>query len=433
MKKFIKNALVCLTALVVSLAGHALTPFASVFVADGAAATTTTANTDMYYGIEQVEISMKDLVANNYEVTVDVFFNYAENGILSTNDIYLYFAPIESPDNDETILDPLNTDARGNALESGLYLNGIVSRNFSSENFSTFIGAYTDANGIVHTSCYGGKPVYNDYSTEEPGRITLCSIKFTVPQTAAAGDQYNIVWWDEKNSENKNGYVYDADNNTYSGYHFVDGFIKISEEETVECAGITCSTDFIGNFYADDQTAVSFGDLQITAIMNDGDKIDITADCAFVNDPTPYYRYWTVYDDGIQILKFTVNVIYNGSNTSVADYCETNGTSIIGSAIICIAQRGDANLDHAVDTRDAAAMAKYSSLKASLDQNAPDPTLCEDNDELAKCVSDVNGDGVIDTRDAACDAKYASMSASYAGDLNQSEKYVEIWSSIVSE
>ncbi len=236
--------------------------------------------------------------------------------------------------------------------------------------------------------------------------------------------------------------VYDADGKCIKGtaYFNNSGLYCYTGNLTVYaqwapmsvCTGVTCTSKTSAYMYADDKSTAILNNYSVTAEFSNGENIDITADCTLANTPSPYSLYWNAYDEGTPMQKFNVNVIYNGSNTAVADYCETNGTSIIGSVDVCVAQRGDANLDHNVDAKDAATIAKYTSQSAIV-QNSDDLVLSEVDDELAKFVGDANGDCTIDAKDAATVAKYTSLSAGYAGELSESEKYVEIWNSIVSE
>ncbi len=158
---------------------------------------------------------------------------------------------------------------------------------------------------------------------------------------------------------------------------------------------------------------------------------DISATGSGSDDLSPFDLYWSMTPSANEFTcsyKFNMSKIdelFSDINTKYGldlDYesnsdllegilYDENGNAIdLGSFTCKVAQRGDANLDHAVDTRDAASMAKYCSLVAN---GAENPELSANDNELAQFAGDVNGDGVIDTRDAASAAKYASIYATY--------------------
>lgn len=89
--------------------------------------------------------------------------------------------------------------------------------------------------------------------------------------------------------------------------------------------------------------------------------------------------------------------------------------------------RGDANLDHDIDAKDAALIARYSSTVAGLAPGDDEPLLSATDNERAKQVADVNNDGVIDAKDASLIAKYSSYYSTYSNEYTEAEKYYEIW------
>ncbi len=181
-------------------------------------------------------------------------------------------------------------------------------------------------------------------------------------------------------------------------------------------------------FYADDKTPLSFENYTITAVMGDGTRLDITQDCAVAGNATPYSLYWDEYNTGSPVLDFKAYFEYNGSSEAVLEYLENKGTDTLCSVDLCVGQRGDANLDHFVDTKDAASMARYCAVAAG---GLETPVLSEKDNELALYIGDTNADGLIDTKDAAMAAKYVALYASSSSD-DAAQIYYDVWSGLLA-
>ncbi len=198
-------------------------------------------------------------------------------------------------------------------------------------------------------------------------------------------------------------------------------------ETVVNIAAESNTGEEIPLLYADDKTPISLENYTITAIMGDGSKRDITQDCFVLDDVAPYSLYWDAYNTGSPALDFKAYFGYIGNDGAVLEYLENKATDKLCGVDFKIAQRGDANLDHFIDTKDAALMANYCSLEAS---GAEPPTLSATNNLLAFFAGDNNTDGVIDTKDAAKVARYASLYAAYSPADDTAQLYYEIWSEI---
>ncbi len=148
---------------------------------------------------------------------------------------------------------------------------------------------------------------------------------------------------------------------------------------------------------------------------------------------SPFDIYWSAYNANVPTCEFEYTYKFDmaeidrffGRLNAITGYglsyeedfdlfvdilYDENGNAIdLGSFTCKIAQRGDANLDHAVDTRDAALIAKYQSELAT----GSTPVLNAENNELALFAADFNSDSFTDTKDASNAAKYASIYATY--------------------
>ncbi len=254
--------------------------------------------------------------------------------------------------------------------------------------------------------------------------------------------------------ENKVTYDYDAGNGetveftlTYTLAEEVSGIIgtglsaDISLEDITYISddnspviSFTASVDYRGNEYFLDISDY----IMVSADTDIDPTLDMTATGTGDESVSAFDLYWSAYNAGTPTTEFTCEYIFDMSRVDEL-FCELTAISGLsmnyednadyfeyilyedGEAILIgdepytckIAQRGDANLDHAVDTRDAASMAKYCSLVAN---GAENPELSATDNELAQFSGDVNCDGVIDTKDAAIAAKYASLYAVYESD-----------------
>ena len=187
-----------------------------------------------------------------------------------------------------------------------------------------------------------------------------------------------------------------------------------------ECTDISCTINYMGGFYADDQTAIASDDLVIIATMSDGATLDITADCAVEDDVTPYSLYWDAYNAGNPTFEFTADFVYDGENEAVLAYLEGMGTDVVYSVALNIGQRGDVSLDHVADNYDASMIQKYlvdySSYETLLQFGVvtDEPILNEENNEFALILSDCDANGEHVAGDAALLLKWEADSAEYA-------------------
>ncbi len=175
-------------------------------------------------------------------------------------------------------------------------------------------------------------------------------------------------------------------------------------------------------------------------------KVSANAD----NGISAFDMYWSAYEAGKPMNEFSGEYIFDMTNIDAvfADLSEQAGTTltyesnfdlllnvlydesgngiVVGEYEFLIAQQGDANLDHTVDAKDAAAVAKYSSSVSSGSNGADSTIFSENNNDLAQLAANVNGDSVIDAKDAALIAKFSSYTQG-----SDSEKYTNIWDSFM--
>ncbi len=216
--------------------------------------------------------------------------------------------------------------------------------------------------------------------------------------------------------------------------HWVQLFAKIQSVGTLpsNTSYPVVSVEFSQNeiyALADDRTPLSNSNFTVKAKLSNGTYKDITADCSFENDASPYSIFWADADN-LSTLCFA-KVVYNGTDSAVTEYFEAMGNSTAGIASLNIVMRGDANLDNAIDTRDASLVAAFSSALASTPSGANTPQLSTTNNKLALLAADTNADGSVDTRDASLIATHSSESAASAI-TNKAIRYYNIWNRLVT-
>lgn len=413
----------------------------SPFKADAAYAESVTLS------LGKVCISPQELAENGYTVTIPVRVYGAYDGILSFDSTYIAFGDIDLGDN------PLDI---GNVCAQDAKLS-ISQQDISSENFNITSSFGFVENGIDAFSISG----YCSYN-RSGDEITLCELSFTLPQTAQLGDIYNIAWYDALNSALKP--AISSQNGDYEIEHS-DGLVYIGS------LGVTNYSQYESAYLADDTEAVGTDvalainpDVQGHSAVDISDLVSFGFDGCQTMDTTyaqsgdasvsPFDLYWGAYQTGGKLLDFSGNLTID--KTCLDSLCERIGAAIgieldpvadfsffegtlldengeliaLGDFDFCISQRGDANLDHSVDAKDAALVAKYSSQLAVLPPGADLPDISSTNNELAKLSADTNGDGAIDAKDAANTAKFSSENSISSFDAPKT--YYTIWSSILN-
>ncbi len=173
----------------------------------------------------------------------------------------------------------------------------------------------------------------------------------------------------------------------------------------------------------------------ITKIVSPDSSLDVantSSSSATEEYVSPFDLYWSARNAGITECEFVytyrmdmskIDALFNRINARTGydlSYQENfdlfvnilydeNGNALdLATQTVNIVQRGDANLDHAVDTKDAALIAKYQSELAA---GSSTPMLNAENNELALFAADFNSDSSTDTKDAANCAKFASIYA----------------------
>lgn len=403
-------------------------------------------STPITLSIGKVCISYEALSENNYTVSVPVQVFGAEQGVLSFDSSYIAFGDINSGEYSLDIGNVCTQEGKLSISQDGISSEGYnltPSFEMTSEGFDCFsISGYCSENQT-------GNPV------------TLCVLTFTLPQTAQTGDIYNIVWYDALNS------ILSPEVSSLSGdydINYSNGLVYIGS------LGVTNSSQYESMYLADDTKALTSSVcLDINPDIQGHSAVDISSLISFgVNgcgsfDTTyaqigddaisPFDLYWGAY------LNSSESNVFSGSCsidiTRFDELCSRVGEALgieldpsadfmffegvlfdkqlnpiaLGDFSFRIVQRGDANLDHSVDAKDAAAIAKYSSLLATLAPGADAPTLSQTDDALAKLAADINGDATHDAKDAANAAKYSSQSSISSYDAPKT--YYTIWSGLL--
>ncbi|MBQ7132780.1 MAG: hypothetical protein IJO29_09425 [Oscillospiraceae bacterium] len=166
---------------------------------------------------------------------------------------------------------------------------------------------------------------------------------------------------------------------------------------------------------------------------------------------SPFDLYWSAYNSGNPTTGFNgtyafdtnridelfddINEEYGldlsydeNSDLFIGILYDENGNAIdLGSFNCKVAQRGDANLDHTVDAKDASAIAKYTAQSAI----SSDVSMNSTDNELGVFAGDTNSDGTIDAKDAANIAKFTAQKALCSPDIPEAQSYWEIWNNIL--
>lgn len=225
-------------------------------------------------------------------------------------------------------------------------------------------------------------------------------------------------------------------------------------------------------FYADDTNSINIGRMDIKLYQYDENANSWSLVTTFLKSQyteflynidanvdenravNPYTMYFTEYSNGTPTNDFEIELtvsdisrfnlslttdIARSTNINIdsegllplmtlGTLYDSNGNPLsVGTVDISISLRGDANLDHVIDSRDAALISKYASDIAIGTEN---PVISAINNALAKIVADVNNDEVIDTRDASNVSIYSSKNANYVSGVPAYQKYIDIWTEI---
>lgn len=397
--------------------------------------------------IGKICISADELAQNNYTVSVPVWALGAQNGVVSFDSTYIAFGDI---DTDAFDVELNNSVAQGGNIS-------ITQEDIVSENFSITSSFELVSNDIAAFSVGG-------YCSEiqRSERITLFELSFTLPESAQIGDVFNIAWFDELNSQlspavsSQNGdydisYINGA---VYIGSLGVDNYSQYENmyfaEDTEALTGdigVAINPDVQGHSVIDISQLVCFGiegvrNFDLNCVENGDDAVsafDLYWGSLESGNPTNAFsgnckvdstcfdvlcrrigEFLGVKLSGISDTLFFENVLF-----------DDNGKALnLGQYDFRIVQRGDSNLNHTVDAKDAAAIARYSSQMASVIPGESMPELNSDDNELAQFAADVNGDGAIDAKDAANVARFASQSA--ISPYDEAKAYYTIWNDILN-
>ncbi len=407
---------------------------ATVAIAASAQAVVTAATNSNNYvvlHIEQQAVDLDELIESDYQVSVRVYATGAQYGIDSWNSKFLCYTDC-TPEGYNEIW-----------TESYIHCGGAMSLDkktgIESDNFNITVGALTNnPTGIVQVNGYSSETIYNDNLTDEVGGVTFFTLTFTLPENTCSGDFFNIIWWDEKNIENRNSMI-SGDSVSYSTF-YDHGFIRITSDNDTpddECVDITCEEEHLGFFYAEDQTALSLQNCSAQALLYDGTVIDISADCTLKTQASPYALYWDAYNAGNATFNFRLDIVYCGNDSNIIAYCDKNGYTI-GSVGLTIGQRGDANLDHAPNNYDSAEITKYIAdmqeyeISSAFGSDAAMPLLCSGS-KLAVFLADCSGDGKITTIDTALLSEWEVLSVRYSIMQNYTpDELCTLWAQILN-
>lgn len=394
------------------------------------------ASNNVVLHIEQQVITLDDLVESDYQVNVRIYSTGAQRGIDSWNSKFLCYADCTPSGYDEIYTASMVLCGDTMSLDKKTGIN--------SDNFNITVGALTNNPvGVVQVSGYSSETVYNDNLTDTVGEVTLYTLTFTLPKTACDGDVFSIIWWDEKNSENRNGIVA-ADSEAYNTY-YEHGFIMVVSDSYTpddECIGISCEDGYLGSFYADDKNTLALSSPCVQATLFDGGVVDISDDCVLKAETSPYELYWDAYGSGNPTFNYSLDIIYCGNDNNIVAYCEKYGYTV-GSVGLTIGQRGDVDLDHTANNFDTAEITKYIAdmqvyeTAVSFGQPAVMPLLCNGNN-LSVFLADCSGDGDITTQDAAALTQWEALVARYsimqslAGTPADAQELCALWEQILN-
>ena len=415
----LKRALGFAAAVVIS-AGLAISAWgaeqnASAAIAAAASRTVSTmasASNDVVLHIEQQVVTLGELAESDHRVSVRIYSTGAQRGIDSWNSKFLCYADCTPSGYDEIYTASMVLCGEEMSLDKK---TGI-----SSDNFNITVGALTNNPvGVVQVSGYSSETIFNDNLTDTAGEVTLYTLTFTLPETACDGDVFSIIWWDEKNSENRNSLVA-ADSEAYNTY-YEHGFIMVVSDSFTpddECIGISCEDGYLGTFYADDKNALALSSPCVQATLFDGSVVDIGDDCVIKAETSPYALYWDAYNSGNPTFNYSLDIVYSGNDSNIVAYCEKYGYTV-GSIGLTVGQRGDANLDHAANNFDTAEISKYIAdmqeyeTAVAFGQPAVMPLLCGGN-KLSQFLADCSTDGDIATQDSALLTQWETSSTRYS-------------------
>ena len=182
-------------------------------------------------------------------------------------------------------------------------------------------------------------------------------------------------------------------------------------------------------------------------------QVDITKYCDVVaadgaKNPTPWAAYWAQFNTEAKF-DYSLDVVFDVANVTdmpliAAQLTELGVTTAnVGTVTAIIGQRGDANLDHFVDTADAALICFYErdnvAAHFAADMNGTeyvDPTLNAERDVLAKFLANVNEEEILDTADAALVCFYErdyvalEFEKTLAGETVDKSQAVFLWNGI---
>ncbi len=384
---------------------------AAAITSSAQAVVTALANTDnsATLHIEQQIITLDELKASDYKVSVRVYSTQAENGISCWNSKYLCYADCAPDGYDEIWLD--------NDVLCGESMTFDKKTGISSEDFNLTVGALTNnPAGIVQVNGYSSETVQPNAET---GEITLFTLTFTLPEKTCGGDIFNLMWWDEKNAEGQNSAVY-SDFESYDT-QYENGFIMVintGDTPDDECIDTFSTEGFLGYYYADNRTELELQDYTVLALFYDGSIIDVSDDCALKSQISPYELYWDSYNSDNPAFNYTLDVVYCGNDSNIIAFCEKYGYTV-GSVSLTIGQRGDANLDHAANNFDTAEISEYIAdmqeykTAIAFGQPAEMPLLCAGN-KLSAFLADCSGDSEIATQDSAMLTQWEALSTRYS-------------------
>ncbi len=389
--------------------------------------------------IGKVCVSCEELAENDCKVTVPVRVFGATQGVISFDSAYIAFGDI---DTESGSLDIGNVSAQGGSLD-------ISESDISSVNYKI---KPTYSNDF---DCFGVGGYCGETQIDTP--TTLYEMTFTLPENAQIGDIYNIVWYDTVNAR------LSPEVSSASGDYNVEysnGLVYIGSLD------VTNTSQYDNMYLADDTTALTSSvrlDLNLDTSMHN--SFDISQMISFGVDGcgsldtqyaqsgdtsvSPFDLYWGTYRTLTPTNNFSGGCTFDV--TCFAKLCSEVGSIIgitlnpsadfmffsgvlfdealnplsLGDFNFKIAMRGDANLDHSVDAKDAALIAKYSAITAS----GETAILSETDNALAMLASDVGEDLSINAKDSAMIANFSAQSSIFGGDAMSA--YYPIWKSLL--
>lgn len=389
--------------------------------------------------IGKICISTSELAQNDYKVTIPVRAFGATQGVISFDSAYIAFGDIDSQNGS---LDIGNVSAQNGELS-------ISNSDISSKKY-TIKTSYLNDFACIGVGGYCGE--------NQPGETeTLFEMTFTLPKTASLGDVYNIVWYDALNARlspavssvagdydinYSNGLVYigslDVTNTSnYENMYLADDTSALTSAVSLELNSgtamhksfdissmISFGVDGCGsldiNHAQEGNTCVSPFDLYWGTYQNLTAANDFSGSCTF--DPTCFDKLCDQIGTALNITLNPCADFMFFSNVLFDDDLKPLG---LGDFNFKIAQRGDANLDHSIDAKDAAAIASYSAIMAS----GATTKLSENDNALAMLAADVDGDSEIGAKDSALIANYSAQSSIYGGDTIAA--YCTIWKNLL--